>query len=271
MQSAGQAPRQFVDSNGARLAYEEAGSGPPLVLVHAGIADSRMWDGQFEELAEHFRVVRYDVRGYGQSAMPAGEYTDRDDLRELFRALGIDRTFVLGVSMGAKIAVDFTIEHPEMVDALVLVSPALGGTTPSTEAQEYMGHIDEVYEGGDLEGAVEMELRWWVDGPNRTPEMVDTTVRERIRRMDTDNFDPPGEEGTELPLDPPAAGRLEEIHVPTLIIVGGGDVPDTLRNADLLEASIPAASKEVIPEAAHMVSMERPEAFKQLVVGFLRG
>lgn len=269
MQSSQESHREFAPVNGARLAYQMAGQGRPLVLIHAGIADSRMWDEHFEEFSRHFRVIRYDIRGFGQSVMPAGTYADHDDLFGLLTALSIAKASILGVSFGAKIALDFALDHPDMMEALVLTSPALGGRTPSALSQQQDDEIDAVYETGDLAGAVELELRRWVDGPNRTPGIVDQAVREKVREMDSYNFDLAGEEGVQQPLDPPAAGRLGEIRTPTLVIVGDGDVPDTLENAETLSAGIEGAQKKVIHNTAHMLSMEKPQEFNRLVVNFL--
>lgn len=269
MQSPQSHNRDFVEVNEARLAYEVAGHGRPVVLIHAGIADSRMWDDQFDVFADRMEVIRYDLRGFGHSLMPPGPYAHRYDLFGLLTALGVSKASIVGVSKGAMIAVDFALDHPDMVDSLVLVSPALGGTTPSAFSQQQDAEIDAVYEAGDLAGAVELELRRWVDGPRRTPDKVDPGVRERVRDMDAYNFDLTGEEGIEQPLEPPAVERLHEIRVPTLVVVGDGDVEDTLRNAELLVTGIEGARKAVIHDAAHMLSMERKHEFNRLVLDFL--
>jgi len=262
--------RDAVEVNGARLAFEIAGHGRPLVLIHAGIADSRMWDDQVDAFARQFTVIRYNLRGFGQSVMPAGTYSDRDDLCGLLRALDIVRAAVVGVSRGAMIALDFALDHPKMVEALVLTSPALGGVAASVAAHQQDAGIGALADSGDLAGAVELELRRWVDGPHRSPDMVDAIVRETVRAMDIDNFNLE-EDGDELPLMPPAAGRLVEIRVPTLVIVGDGDVPEILENADRLVGGITGSGKAVVPNAAHMLSMERTQEFNRLVLDFLRG
>lgn len=154
--------------------------------------------------AQHFQVIRYDVRGFGQSIMPVGAHSDRDDLHGLLAALGITEASVLGLSKGAMIALDY----PQNVDALILASPALDGATSRAVSLEQDAEIDAVYETGDLAGAVELKLRRWVDGPRRTPGMVDRAVRQRVRKMDMHNFDLAGEDDVEQPSDPPATERL---------------------------------------------------------------
>src|SRR5438445_8825693 len=117
----------FVDVEGGRLFYEEAGSGPAVVLVHPGLWDSRIWDPQFHVFAERFRTIRYDVRGYGGSTKPEREYSNVEDLYAVLTHLDVERAAVIGCSMGGQIAVDFTLEHPEMVTALVPVAAGLSG------------------------------------------------------------------------------------------------------------------------------------------------
>src|SRR5262249_38747454 len=150
--------RGFAEINGARLYYEIAGGGHPLTLIHAGITDSRMWDDQFALFAEHFRVLRYDVRGFGQSDMPPGPYTMRDDLRALLQSLGIARTHLVGVSMAGSIAVDFTLDHPEMVATLIPVAAGISGRTPSDFLRGQWAAIEAAMERDGLDVANELEL-----------------------------------------------------------------------------------------------------------------
>lgn len=260
----------LADVNGALLYYEVAGDGPPLVLIHAGIADCRMWDGQMEELGRRHTVVRYDVRGFGRSDMPPEPFSHRDDLRSLLDVLGLERVALLGASMGGGIAIDTTLESPARVTALIAVGAALGGSQPSAALLERWGEIDALAEAGNLGAAVELELAMWVDGPGRRRDQVDPTVRERVREMNTAIFERSLQpQGTPQPLDPPAAGRLAEIGAPTLVIVGDGDVPDMLATADRLAAGIRGARKAVIHGVAHLPNMERPAEFNRLVLEFL--
>lgn len=256
--------------NGAQLFYEIAGEGPAMALIHAGIADSRMWDGQFELFAQSHRVLRYDMRGFGRSTMPAGAYAHRDDLVDLLRLLGIGGAALVGVSMGGGVALDVAIEHPDVARALVLVSSGVGGKPRSDWLQAKVDEIDAAYEAGDLDGAVELEIKLWVDGPRRSPEAVAPAIRERVFAMDRDNFVAQEEsEGQPRRLDPPAIERLGEVRAPTLVVVGDEDVPDVLDTADILARGIPGARKEVFRGAGHMLTMERPADFTQLVLDFL--
>lgn len=261
----------FVPVEGGKLYYEAAGAGHPVVLIHAGIADCRMWDNQFAAFAEHYRVIRYDVRGFGRSDMPTGRYSLLADLKNLLVRLGAASAHLLGASMGGAIAVDFALENPDLVDSLVLVGSGLSGHQPSDETRLMWSEIGEAAEAGDHANAVELELRMWVDGPRRTPDQVDPTVRSRVREMELHNAAIETDAGTPIRLDPPAIGRLGEIGAPTLVLVGDGDQPDILAIADLLVKGIPRARYAAIPRVAHLPSMEEPALFNQIVLDFLKG
>ena len=259
----------FAEVNGARLDYEIAGEGFPLVLVHAGIADGRMWDEQFQEFAKQYRVLRYDRRGFGKTAMVAGAYSHHHDLYELLKALQIEQAMLVGCSQGAKIVVDFTLEHPEMAEALVLVAPALSGFVYTGEMPRQAEQIDLAEEAGDIAQVNELELQVWVDGPHRTADQVDAKVRERVREMNLIALQTPDGLGNEQPLEPAAAGRLAELHTPTLVVVGDLDTPKTLAAAGYLATHIARAQKLEMTGVAHLPNMERPEEFNRLVLSFL--
>lgn len=271
-----QPARGFAEVNGAKLYYEVTGAGHPLVLLHEGIADSRMYDDQFNAFTQHYRVVRFDIRGFGQSDLPPTDASVAlyEDLYGLLAFLGIKTTYVLGMSMGGAIALDFTLAHPAMVDALILVAPGVSGydMTAFEAAYQTIGEeIEEALKRGDYEHASELETRIWVDGPERTPQQVDPSVRQRVyemnlhnsRNMGTVEFPPPQE------LEPPASARLGEVAVPTCLIIGDKDVREMLSIIDKLEQGIPGARKVVMHDVAHALNMEQPEEFNQIVLDFL--
>ncbi len=261
----------FFGPEGARLYYEVAGVGHPLLLIHAGIADSRMWDDQFAVFAQHYRVIRYDLRGFGQSEVPAHQFSYVEDIVNLLHFLQVQHAYIVGISLGSMIALDFTLSHPAMVDALILGAPGVGGYPPSEDVLRFNEEEEAALERNDLATATEINLRFWVDGPKRTPKQVDPAVRERVRIMQDHAFTVPfPEDAEEISLMPPAITRLREIHVPTLIIVGDYDIPSKLTLTVLLATEISDAKKAIIPGVAHMVSMEQPEIFNRLVLDFLQ-
>jgi 3-oxoadipate enol-lactonase len=260
----------FADVNNTRLYYEVAGTGHPLVLIHGGLVNRRLWDDQFAVFAQHYKVIRFDIRSFGDSAPITAEtlpYSLEEDLFSLLKFLGIEKAYVLGLSMGGAMAIDFTLMYPEMVDALIPVAMGLSGF----EGEEPWTEVDEALKRGDVAQAVELTLRMWTDGPMRTPDQVDPAVREKVRVMTTRNFEHPEEENATQPrtLAPLAISRLSEIHVPTLIIIGDQDVVDILKIADILEKGIPGARIEVIPGTAHHLNMEKPQEFNRIVLDFL--
>jgi 3-oxoadipate enol-lactonase len=260
----------FTEINGARLYYEVAGEGYPLVLLHAGVADSRMWDEQFAAFARHYQVVRYDLRGFGKSEVPANAFKPHEELAQLLRYLGIAGAYVVGVSYGGKIALDFALSHPDMLKALVLVAPSISGAEPSPDVLAFYEAEEAALEALDLDGATELNLRMWVDGPRRTPGEVASAVRELVREMQRQAFATVfPEQAIELDLEPPAIERLSEVQAPTLLVVGDYDIEAKVEQARNLAAQIAYAQLAVIAGAAHMVNMEKPAEFNQLLLDFL--
>jgi pimeloyl-ACP methyl ester carboxylesterase len=263
------ATNDFARVGGTRFYYEIAGDGPPLVLVHAGIADGRMWDDQYPIFTRHYRVLRYDRRGFGKTHMAAGTYSHHQDLYTLLKFLNFGRAHLIGCSQGAKTIVDFTLEHPEMTESLILVSPALGGFAFSGAPPRQAQQLDLAEEAGDIDQVNELEMQIWVDGPNRTAEQVDPGMRERVREMNRIALMTPEDLGDEQALEPAAATRLNEILAPTLVIAGDIDTPRTLAASDFLAQQIAGAKKVNITGAAHLPNMEKVEEFNHLVLSFL--
>ncbi len=271
-----QIQRGFAEVNGTRLYYEVAGEGHPLVLNHGGLVDNHLWDDQFAEFAKHFKVIRYDMRGFGESGMIKNgmePYSMERDLFSLLQYLDIQQTYVMGLSMGGSLSVDFTLQYPEMVDALITVGAGLSGFEEDDpeELKAKDEEMEEAFRRGDIARSVEISLQIWTDGPFRTPAQVNPQMRERVRAMTTHNFERgDNEEVRPQHIEPPAAGRLSEINVPTLIIVGGEDVEIILSIAHKLERDIVGAKKVVIPRTAHHLNMEKPQEFNRVVIDFLK-
>ncbi len=256
------------------LYYESVGSGEPLVLIHAAIADLRMWDAQVSAFSARYRVIRYDAQGFGQSPAAVDPATRAEDLYELLRALGIERAHLVGLSNGGATALDFAILYPRMVGALVPVAAGLSGYKPSAPAiVEWIDEQDQrqeaLIEAGDLDAATLIDLEVWLAGPRRRLQDIDAGLIERMRPMARLALVRQAERTPAPQIEPPAAERLGQISSPTLVLVGDGDAPMVLEIADLLVDQIPAARKHVFAAAAHMVNMERPAEFNQVVLEFL--
>jgi len=256
--------------NGAQLYYEVRGKGFPLLLIHAGVADSRMWEAQFEAFSKEFQVIRFDLRGFGRSNMPSGSFSNHEDVRALLDFLEIEKAYLLGISFGGMIALDFTLAYPDYVKALALGAPSVSGASPSERIRQFWEAEDAALEKGDIEGATELNLKLWVDGPHRNPEQVSPGVRELVREMQLNIFKKEiPEDVEEIDLDPPAAGRLGEVAIPVQVLVGDLDLEEKLELADMLVSEIPDCRKVLIPGVAHMLNMEKPDEFNQSVLDFL--
>src|SRR5215208_5064104 len=179
----------LVEVNGAETFYEVAGTGSPVVLLHSGLADSRSWDPQFASWSRERLVVRHDLRGFGRSSLPPGPYSLVDDLRALLDHLAIERAALAGLSLGGRVALDFTLTHPDRVGALVLAGSGLGGFEWSKELASVMGREDDLLDAGDLDGATELMLETWVAGPRRALEDVDPGLRSTIAAMQREAYE----------------------------------------------------------------------------------
>jgi pimeloyl-ACP methyl ester carboxylesterase len=266
----------FLDVPGGQLYYEVAGTGHPLVFIHAGVADNRMWDEQFVPFAERYRVIRYDTRGFGKTRTEEVEFSNRQDLYDLLTHLGVEKAYVIGLSRGGQIAVDFTVEHPEMVAALIPAAAGLSGydqplgdSDAVQQEAALFTRMEELWEKGAHDELQELEVHAWVDGPRQPVGRAASDVRERVREMNAGAYNRGEPEPKPQPLDPPAAGRLHEIAVPTLVLIGDLDELATQAMAEYMAQHIPGARKVVFPGAAHMVNMEQPERFNEVVLEFL--
>ncbi|HEX8137189.1 MAG TPA: alpha/beta fold hydrolase [Pyrinomonadaceae bacterium] len=260
----------FAELGGARFYYEMAGEGEPLVLAHAGICDCRMWDEQFRAFAESYQVLRYDRRGFGRTETEAVPFSHHEDLSGLLKFFQLERPLLLGCSQGGKTVLDLALEHPGTARALVLVASAVSGFNASAALPQQWAELLQADERGDVERVGELELQIWVDGPRRSAGQVDALLRERVREMNLVALKRASGLGTEQAVERGAAERLEEISVPTLVVIGELDTPRTLEAADLLAEKIEGAKKILIPGAAHLPNMEQPGLFNREVLAFLK-
>lgn len=260
----------MAEVNGTRLYYEVAGSGDPIVLIHGNFGDCRHWDDQFEVFAKSHKVIRYDVRGYGKSALPVqGEsYGDHDDLKALLGYLGISKAHIAGLSMGCGIAVDFVLAYPEMSNSLIAVGPWVSGF--DSPAVEDVFNLIEKTSSIAKESGPRAAAEYFINDPCFNPQMISSRVKNRITEIAYDytfwhfiNEDP------RRSLDPPAVQQLDRISLPTLIITAEYDIEACKEIANLLEKTIPNARKIDIADATHVMLMEKPAEFNKIVLDFL--
>jgi 3-oxoadipate enol-lactonase len=229
-----------------------------------------MWDEQFAALAHHFRVLRFDARGYGRSSLPGGPASFGDDLVALMDVVGIDEAALVGLSFGARVALETALARARRASALVLASPTLRDRPRSQEVRRFAAQEDELFDRGEVEAAIELGLRFWLAGPRRRLEDIDPTLRDRLAAMGRDAYEKyVAADPKPSPEPPPPDHDLGRITAPTLVVVGELDVAEVRATAKRLQAEIAAARSVVLASAGHMLSLERPGEFRELVIDFL--
>jgi 3-oxoadipate enol-lactonase len=258
------AERGVLETNGARIRYEVEGAGEAVVLVHAGVADLRMWDAEAAALGDAFRVIRHDTRGYGETETEAVEFSNRADVAALLDHLSEPAAHLVGLSRGGTIALDFALEYPERARSLVVAAGGVGGYEPAEQLPpETWEAAERMWEAKDWEALAEWETALWADGPGQSPERV-PHVRAQVREWILETYRAEKEEGKPQALDPPASERLHELRAPLLVLVGTLDEPGTNASMRHLAAAVPGARLEEL-ESAHMLNLEHPERFAALL------
>ncbi|MFH8681583.1 alpha/beta fold hydrolase [Streptomyces lydicus] len=249
----------------------DTGTGQPLVLLHGGFLDHRMWDDQIPVLSARYRVIAPDARGHGQSANATAPFRHTDDLAELLRHLGTGPAILVGVSMGAGIAVDTALEHPELVSALVVSGAGTSEpyfTDPWTN--ETLAAWHSAMAAGELDAAVEAFTLLAV-GPHRHLDDLDPQVVGRLRRMTRGTLSKHTADEPNLLLPVPDAwNRIAAIDVPVLALNGAVDSPDHLGMAERLTRTVANGRAIAIDGTAHYPNMERPDLFNKALEEFLR-
>jgi 3-oxoadipate enol-lactonase len=241
------------------LWYEDVGTGRPVILLHEGVVDSRIWDRVVPLLADELRVIRYDQRGYGKSPAWTDSYSPVDDLVSVVDAAGVEHAALVGASRGGRIALQAALERPERVSALVLVASAVSGhplelgVTPEQEARWASAEA-----AADYTAMAELDMEFWA--PLGTDE--------RLRAMFVDNAR--ASNSDDPAVEPEAASRLGEIHVPTLVVTGAHDVAAMTEIGDLLHREIADAERAVIADADHMIPWRCPQELSDLILRFLQ-
>jgi pimeloyl-ACP methyl ester carboxylesterase len=264
---------RYASINGARIYYEVEGTGHALVLIHGWPMSARMWDEQARVLKNYYQVIRYDRRGFGRSpGTPGAEQSaehDAQDLEALLSYLKVSHAYVLGHSQGGAVAQQFTLDHPDQVDALILHgAPIDGFVLPETGPFSGAASVRELMQKS---GMAEFRRQWLAHPINHVPEgrpEVAALIADIVANYSGDDV---------LKMVPkrsggvPAIERLNEIKAPALVLVGGEDLPFFQISADALAFEIPGAQKVVVPGGAHLVNIIEPERYNAEVLRFLRG
>lgn len=246
------------------LAHDHDGSGDStLLLLHAGCADRRMWDPQWAEWTSQHRVVRVDLRGYGDSPVPDHDWCAADDVVDVLDHLGLDQVTAVGSSYGGRVATELATRHPRRVAALLLLNPAQADLPPTDALKRFAAQEEALLGTGDVAAAVELNLRTWL-GPEAEP-----SVREQLRMMQERAFavqlaadaDPARSSvgSTHVPVDPAAIG------VPTVVVTGARDLDHFQTVARRLADGLPKGRLVDLPWAGHLPSLERPNSVLDLL------
>ena len=271
--SMNQAESGYAPIGEAQLYYETDGQGTPFVMIHAGVADRRQWNNEFASFADSYRVIRYDMRGYGKSEPDEGEFSHLGDLLGLLDFLKIDEPIILmGCSMGGGLAMDFTLAHPTRVKALIMVGSGPGGLQLDVPTSPKFAEVEKAFEAGDLERVAELETQIWFDGTDRSPEQVDPAMRNLLYEMNRLALAHEVKQlGKRLPNSPqPAFDRLDELDLPVLIVVGTQDTPYILAASEYMREKILSAQVVRFEDAAHLPNMDHPQEFQAAVREFLQ-
>jgi pimeloyl-ACP methyl ester carboxylesterase len=246
----------YLDRDGVKVYYEEHGEGPAILLTHGYSASARMWDGQVRHFEDRYRVIVWDMRGHGRSDSPEDQalYTEEatvEDMAALLRACGATRAIIGGLSLGGYMSMAFHLAHPEMVSALMLFDTGPGYRNPQgREAwNETAYNRAKAFEERGLEalgGGAEVRV-----SAHTSAAGLAKAARGMLAQFDSRVIE-----------------SLEEIKVPTLVLVGANDRA-FLNATDYMAAKIPNATRVVIPDAGHAANIDQPEAFNRAVDEFL--
>ncbi|MGI8608140.1 MAG: alpha/beta fold hydrolase [Candidatus Dormibacteria bacterium] len=261
---------QLISVNGTRYATDLRGSGPDIVMLHAGICDRHMYDALLEDLGRDHRVLAYDQAGFGESEVPAGPIAPHLELLSLMDHAEMPSAVLVGTSFGCRVAFDCALAARERVRAIVAAGAGLSGRNAPADLLPRFAEVDRAVDAGDLPLANEYEMRIWMDGVGRSVP-VDSAVRATVAAMNLQLLEAAtaGREAEELDPDRPAADHLADIRCPVLVVMGENDQPHCRETAHLIADQVPGAQLTNMPGTAHLPSLERPVEFAELVRRFM--
>ena len=255
-----------ITVGGVEFGYDETGEGPPVVLVHGALGDRRMWeDPLFTALAKEHRVIRYDRRGYGESTGGGGAYSHYEDLLALLDSRGIERAALVGSSMGGACSLDAALAAPERITRVALLGSGLSGHEWPPHMQADIVSLTRDVDPGDAVAMAELNLRYLVVGPDRTPDVLPPGMWELAREMCEQMYTREASRLQWTENIPETRHRLGEITTPALVLIGLADASGLIELSAHLAESLPDSKRVDLPDTGHLPQMERPaEVLSQL-------
>lgn len=261
--------KDFITANGSKFYYEMQGAGDPLVMLHGGFSDLRVWDFQFSFFSGDYTVLRYDQRGFGKSDSPQKKFSYITDLEEIRRGMEFDAPILMGSSFGGEVAIDYTLENPQQVKALILVGAALNGFAYPDQFMDECLKIYSLWESRGREHALDalMSDGYWdyfFPSSDKLParNKFAGIVKENLKVFSWD-------QGLYDRTAPPSVERLHQIQVPVLIVCANGDSHFNQAAAAFLAKEVKGAKMVVMKGCGHLPYLEEPEKFNGIVQAFL--
>lgn len=258
----------YFQAIGAKIYYERKGTGPAVMFLHAGIADCRMWQKEYDALGENFHVIRLDLPGFGSSDFTGGEFSYSGILQELLEFLRLDCVHIIAASFGGNIAMDFAVSYPDMCRSLVLESPALSGWEDSSDLQKSFEIEERLLEEKNVQKVAEFNYELWILR-GRDQEAVDKRIKDLVidmqwKALTKKEPDIPCEEMEEED----NINRLARIKAPVLLLNGEKDVKDFLEISSHIHREVPSSDIVLIENAGHLANLEAPELVLETIVKF---
>jgi pimeloyl-ACP methyl ester carboxylesterase len=262
----------YLEIAGNKIHVKTIGKGQPIILAHGGYLDLEMWNPQIDELSKNNQVVRFSDLGHGKSINSGKPIYGYEIIHQLIKNHDNQKSILIGLSWGAMICVDYTLNHPQNVDKLVLVSPGLNGWEyfQDSMANENFLLRQEAIKHADTINAAKLFHKNWVVGPRRDAKKLEDKFLKNSLKMITQTMSNHwGEEWSQLD-SITALSRLNEIKVPTYIIIGSEDAMDIIQIASKYHKEIPKSEKTIVNGAAHLINMEHPKKFNDLIKNIIK-
>lgn len=263
----------IVERGVAELAVRRCGAGPPVLLLHPGVADQRCWLDVADRLSDAHTVISYDRRGFGATTYRAEPHSSADDLAAVLDGVGVERAHLVAASNGGRPALELALSASERVASLTLVAASIDGAPPPSAlpdaVERLLDEIDRLESVGAVDDVNELEARLWLDGPSRTAGAVGGVARALFLEMNGRALraPPTGEvDGAQ----PDAWSRSDELEMPVLCLAGRHDLPHFGKRMEAMARRVADGTFRQLPNSAHLPQLDDPEGFSDIVDEFLR-